>query len=120
MDAMIGFVVVAMLCLVAYYAMQQTASTSSGTGTGKLLGCYGDSDARTMSATTTQNVSPEQCAAAARAAGHRYMGLQAVDGSGNSQCFSSNDLQSAMKLGVRSPCNAGGGPWVNAVYDLNA
>jgi len=86
----------------------------------KLLGCFGDGPARAMTALPGPYITPDACAAAARGKGARYMGLQDAQPNGTSQCFYSNDYhETTTKYGPhKGACAPGGGPWINAVYDL--
>jgi hypothetical protein len=100
-----------------------TASgTGTGTGMGTKVGCFGDSDSRAMNLTSfgVTKVSVARCAAAVRASGQRYMGLQDPDASGSIGCWSSNNWPRTIIYGPRTPCPDSGGRHVNTVYDLNS
>lgn len=130
--------VVGLIALMAYYVwthpdlLKGSSSTTatnappapSGPATdhGRKLGCYKDTSVRAMispGAFGETPIEPAMCAAAAKAVGHKYIGLQAPN-AGKSQCFTSNNWADVTRYGVAASCPDEGGPWINAVYDVTA
>jgi hypothetical protein len=86
-----------------------------------LVGCYNDRQTRAMTPFDRGSgkvMTKSACAAAAKSAGMKYMGLQDVNAAGESQCFASSDIAKVEQYGKAASCPNGGGPWINQVFDV--
>lgn len=137
---MIGWLIVGVLCFMAYYVgthPEALASLGLGPTSPKekteaavaqtnapgmtFIGCYKNTGGL-LTGNTHHTATPNMCAAMAKRAGMRYMGLQNPTSDGSANCMMTNDLNKAKSLGAGTCSGAGrlGGNWVNALYDLGA
>ena len=100
-------------------------SAGGGLGGPRYVGCYNDSENRTMMPVAIDPyVTFDACRSMVAARGYRYMGAQNGNADGTVQCWGSNNLGAATQLGSSNKCTrfsaAGrniGGDWATALYD---